>query len=309
VVLPFVGGFAVGEAFDLGLTESLFLGAILTATSVSITAQTLRELGLLQGREGTMILAAAVIDDIMGVIVLAFVFASTGSGDPVTSIGQMALFIPGALLLGYFLSGPISDRLEAHFSTESQLAIVVAGALVYAWGAEEIGGVASVTGAYIAGLLIARTQLVHTVSDGLNWVAYGFFVPVFFVGIGTQADFGSLAEAPGLVAALTIVAILGKIVGCYVTARATKTPHKGALLIGVGMMSRGEVALVIAAAGLANGAIGPSVFSASIIMTLVTTILTPILLKIVAASGGGSASKSAEYSFPADAVTGSDAAS
>jgi Kef-type K+ transport system membrane component KefB len=243
----------------------------------------------------------------MGVVVLAFVFASTGSGDPMTSIGQMVVFIPAALVLGYFLSGPISERLESHFSTESQLAIVVAGALVYAWAAEEIGGVASVTGAYIAGLLIARTQLVHTVSDGLNWVAYGFFVPVFFVGIGTQADFGAVAEAPGLLVALTVVAILGKIVGCYVTARATKTSHKGSLLIGVGMMSRGEVALVIAAAGLDNGAVGASVFSASIIMTLITTILTPILLKMVASSGGGSASKSAEYSFPA--VTEGDAAS
>jgi Kef-type K+ transport system membrane component KefB len=311
VVLPFVGGFAVGEAFDLGLTESLFLGAILTATSVSITAQTLRELGLLQGREGTMILAAAVIDDIMGVIVLAFVFASTGSGDPVTSIGQMALFIPGALLLGYFLSGPISDRLEAHFSTESQLAIVVAGALVYAWGAEAIGGVAAVTGAYMAGLLIARTHLVHTVSDGLNWVAYGFFVPVFFVGIGTQADFAAVAEAPGLLVALTVVAVLGKIVGCYLTARITKTSHKGSLLIGVGMMSRGEVALVIAAAGLANGTVGQSVFSASIIMTLVTTILTPILLKVVAASGGGPQSESSnnDYAFASDAVPSGEAGS
>jgi Kef-type K+ transport system membrane component KefB len=248
VLLPFAGGFAVGEAFDLGLTESLFLGAILTATSVSITAQTLRELGLLQGREGTMILAAAVIDDIMGVIVLAFVFASTGSGDPVTSIGQMAVFIPGALIVGYYLSGPISKRLEMHFSTEAQLSIVVAGALVYAWGAEELGGVAAVTGAYMAGLLVARTQLVHSVSDGLNWLAYGFFVPVFFVGIGTQADFAAVAQAPGLLVALTIVAIVGKIVGCYVTARMTKTSHKGSLLIGVGMMSRGEVALVIAAA-------------------------------------------------------------
>ena len=308
VILPFAGGFGVGFAFDLTTTEALFLGAILTATSVSITAQTLRELGLLQGREGTTILAAAVIDDIMGVIVLAFVFASTGSGDPMTSIGQMALFIPGALIVGYFLSGPLSARMEAHLSTEAQLSIVIAAALVYAWGAEEIGGVASVTGAYIAGLLIARTQLVHTVSDGLNWVAYGFFVPVFFVGIGTQADFGSLAEAPGLVAALTIVAILGKIVGCYVTARLTKTPHKGSLLIGVGMMSRGEVALVIAAAGLASGAVGASVFSASIIMTLVTTILTPILLKMVASSGGGSDSTPAGYAFPAE-VSGSDAGS
>jgi Kef-type K+ transport system membrane component KefB len=308
VILPFLGGIGVGEAFGLSTTESLFLGAILTATSVSITAQTLRELGLLQSREGTTVLAAAVIDDVMGVIVLAFVFASTGSGDPVTSIGQMALFIPASLIIGYFLSGPLSQRLESHFSTEAQLSIVIAAALVYAWGAQELGGVASVTGAYIAGILIARTQLVHTVSDGLNWVAYGLFVPVFFVGIGTQADFGSLAEAPALVAALTGVAIAGKVIGCYLTARITKLPHKGSLLIGVGMMSRGEVALVIASAGLASGAVGPSVFSASIIMTLVTTILTPILLKVIHSTGTPTPSRGMEYAFTVEGVGNSDAA-
>jgi Kef-type K+ transport system membrane component KefB len=133
----------------------------------------------------------------------------------------------------------------------------------------------------MAGLLVARTQLVHTVSHGLNWVAYGFFVPLFFVGIGMQADFASLAEAPLLVTALIAVAIAAKVIGCYVPARAIGTNHQGSLLIGIGMMSRGEVALVIASAGLAAGAVGPSVFSASIVMTLVTTVITPILLKVV----------------------------
>jgi Kef-type K+ transport system membrane component KefB len=285
VVLPLLGGVGIGYAFGLTTTEALFLGAILTATSVSISAQTLKELGILQTREGTTILAAAVIDDIMGVVVLSFVFAMTGDGNPLVSIGQMALFLPGALLLGYFLSGPIAQRMEAHLSTEAQLSIVIAGALVFAWASESIGGVASVTGAYMAGLLVARTQLVHTVSHGLNWVAYGFFVPLFFVGIGMQADFASLADTPALVAALIVVAILAKVVGCYVAGRATRMDHKGSLLIGVGMMSRGEVALVIASAGLAAGAVGPSVFSASIVMTLVTTILTPILLKLIHVSG------------------------
>jgi len=287
VVLPFVGGVGIGLAFGLSTTETLFLAAILTATSVSISAQTLRELGLLQSREGSTILAAAVIDDVMGVIVLSFVFASTGGGDPLVSIGQMAVFLPVALVLGYFLSGPISQRMESHFSTEAQLSIVIAGALVYAWGAEELGGVAAVTGAYMAGLLVSRTQLVHSVSHGLNWVAYGFFVPLFFVGIGMQANFGSLREAPLLVLALLGVAIAAKVIGCYGAARLTRTPHKGSLLIGVGMMSRGEVALVIASAGLAAGAVGETVFSASILMTLVTTILTPIVLKVIHTTGTG----------------------
>ncbi len=285
VVVPFLGGIGLGYAFGLNTAETLFLGAILTATSVSISAQTLKELGMLQSREGTTILAAAVIDDIMGVVVLAFVFASTGDGNPVTSIGKMAIFLPVSLLIGYFLSGPLADRTEKHFSTESQISIVVAAALVYSWAAEQLGGVAAVTGAYMAGLLIARTRLVHTVSEGLNWIAYSFFVPVFFVAIGVQANFASLASAPLLVISLIIVAIIGKVGGCYVAARATKTSHSGSLLIGVGMMSRGEVALVVAAAGLATGEVSESVFSASILMTLVTTVLTPIALKMLHSRG------------------------
>jgi Kef-type K+ transport system membrane component KefB len=309
VVLPQLGGLGVGFAFGLTTTEALFLGAILTATSVSISAQTLKELGILQSREGTTILAAAVIDDVMGVVVLAFVFASTGGGDPLVSIGQMALFLPGALILGYFLSGPVSERMQAHLSTEAQLSIVIAGALVFAWSSEAIGGVASVTGAYMAGLLIARTQLVHTVSYGLNWVAYGFFVPLFFVGIGMQADFASLASTPLLVAALIGVAIAAKVIGCYGAARLTRTDHKGALLIGVGMMSRGEVALVIASAGLATGAVGPSVFSAAIVMTLVTTILTPILLKLIHVSSTATFDRSLQVALGSDPMPVGEAAS
>lgn len=307
VLLPFLGGIGLGFAFGLSTAETLFLGAILTATSVSISAQTLKELGLLQSREGTTILAAAVIDDVMGVIVLAFVFASTGDGDPVTSIGKMAVFLPVSLVLGYFISGPLAKRAEANLSTEAQLSIVVAAALVYAWAAQELGGVAAVTGAYMAGLLIARTQLVHTVSEGLNWLAYSFFVPLFFVGIGIQANFGSLASAPALVAALIAVAVFGKVVGCYVAARLTRTSHSGSLLIGVGMMSRGEVALVIAAAGLATGDVGQSVFSASILMTLVTTVLTPIVLKMIHSRGLAEPEPASElrYAASGEPVAGS----
>jgi len=281
VVLPFTGGIAIGYAFDLPLHETLFLAAILTATSVSISAQTLKELGILRTREGTTILAAAVIDDVMGVMVLAFVFAMTGKGDPAVSILKMAVFLPVSFSLGYFLSQPIAKQAEERLSTEGQLSLALAAALAYAWAAERLGSVAAVTGAYMAGLLISRTRLLHTITDGLNWVAYSFFVPLFFVGIGFKANFHSLAAAPGLTAALIAVAVIGKVIGCYIPARLTGSNHGEALLIGTGMMSRGEVALVIAAAGLSAGAVGPSVFSAAILMTLVTTILTPLTLKAI----------------------------
>ncbi|MGE0688942.1 MAG: cation:proton antiporter [Dehalococcoidia bacterium] len=287
VLLPFLGGLGIGEVFGLEFKEALFLAAILTATSVSISAQTLRELNLLRSREGTTILAAAVIDDIMGVVVLAFVFASTGDGNAVVSIGKMAAFLPVSFILGFLLTPPIARQIEERLPTEAQLSIVIAAALAYGWAAEELGGVAAVTGAYMAGILITRTGLAHSVSDGLSWIAYGFFVPLFFVGIGFKADFNSIADAPDLVAALIVVSILGKIVGCYVPARLTGFDHHQSLIIGVGMMSRGEVALVIAAAGLAAGAVGASIFSAAILMTLVTTIATPLAFKLIHSQGGG----------------------
>ncbi len=281
VVLPFLGGLGVGYAFHLTTAESLFLGAILTATSVSISADTLKELGLLQSKEGTTILAAAVIDDVMGVVVLAFVFASTGDGNPALALGKMAIFMPVALGLGWLITSRTANKLEEYFSTETQVALAIAAALAYAWAAEHLGGVASVTGAYMAGLLISRTRLIHNVTEGLNWVGYSFFVPLFFVSIGFKADFHGVANSPGLVASLLAVAIFGKVIGCYGAARLARFNHREALFVGVGMMSRGEVALVIAAAGLAAGTVGKSVFSASIIMTLVTTILTPLVLKFL----------------------------
>lgn len=280
VVAPFAGGLAIGLAFHLGTAETLFLGAILTATSVSITAQTLREMGRLQSREGTTILAAAVIDDILGIVVLAFVFALSGGEDPLIAIGKMAIFLPVAFVIGQKLITPAAKFALPQLPHEAQLAILIAVALVYAWAAEALGGVAAVTGAYLAGLIVSQTNPTARVSEGINWLSYSFFVPVFFVGIGLQADFTAVAKTPLLLAALLFVAIAGKVVGCYAGARATGFSSRESVRVGLGMMSRGEVALVVAAAGLQAGAVDDSLFSASIAMALVTTVMTPIALKL-----------------------------
>ena len=280
VLLPFLGGVGIGYAFGLEATETLFLGAILTATSVSISAQTLRELGRLQSRAGTTILAAAVIDDVLGIVVLAFVFSLAGDGDPVVAIGKMLAFLPLAYLAGRAISGGLGPRIHAHLSEDAQLAVAIAAALALAWAAEHLGGVAAVTGAYMAGLLIVQTPLGERVTHGLNWVGYSFFVPLFFVAIGLKADFASLGEAPWLVVALIGVAVAGKVIGCYAGARVGRFGHRESVTVGIGMMSRGEVALVIAAAGLDAGVVEGSIFSAAVLMTLTTTLLTPILLKL-----------------------------
>lgn len=280
VILPFVGGIGIGYAFNLNTSETLFLGAILTATSVSISAQTLRELGRLRSREGTTILAAAVIDDVLGIVVLAFVFAATDGGDPVIAIGKMALFLPIAFILGQKVLAPLAGKHLPKIPEEAQLAALLGVALAYAWAAEHLGGVAAVTGAYMAGLIVSQTDAGHSAAKGLNWLGYSFFVPIFFVAIGLQADFASIGDAPLLVLSLLAVAVVAKVAGCFVGARLTGFTGEESVRVGVGMMSRGEVALVIAAAGLNAGIVEGPLFSATIVMTLVTTILTPIALKL-----------------------------
>lgn len=305
VVLPLAGGLCIGLAFHLGTAETLFLGAILTATSVSITAQTLREMGRLQSREGTTILAAAVIDDILGIVVLAFVFALSGGEDPVIGIGKMAIFLPVAFVIGQKLITPAARVGLPRLPHEAQLAVLITVALVYAWAAEALGGVAAVTGAYLAGLIVSQSNPAHRVGEGINWLAYSFFVPVFFVGIGLQADFTSIANTPLLLAVLLIVAIAGKVIGCHLGARATGFTDSESLKVGLGMMSRGEVALVVAAAGLEAGAVDHALFSASIAMALVTTVLTPIALKLAYAgesSPAGDASAAPTWGDSAEAV-------
>ena len=281
VVLPFAGGLAIGETFGLGLKETLFVGAILTATSVSISAETLRELGRLRSKEGTTILAAAVIDDVMGIIVLAFVFSLAGGEAPELAILKMSAFIPVAFFTGILLMNPLARAAKAHLNAEAQLSLLLAIALLYAWAALRLGGVAEVTGAYMAGLLVARTDLSHSVSHGLHWVGYSLFVPLFFVGIGLHAEFGSLRSDPWLLLAILGVAVAGKVVGCYVMARFCRFDHKQALAVGIGMMSRGEVALVVASAGASAGIVEGALFSATVLMALATTIMTPVLLKVV----------------------------
>ena len=280
VVFPFLGGLAIGAVFQLGTSETLFLGAILTATSVSISAQTLRELGHLRSRTGTTILAAAVIDDILGIIVLAFVFASTG-GDPLISIGKMAAFLPLALVLGQRVLAPLASRALPRLPEEAQLAVLLGGALSYSWAAEHLGGVAAVTGAYMAGLIASQTEMGHSASRGLNWMAYGFFVPIFFVAIGLQADFVSLGEAPLLVLALLAVAVITKVGGCFAGARMTGFTGADSLRVGVGMISRGEVGLIVASAGITSGIISNSIFTVVIVMVIVSTLVTPPLLRLV----------------------------
>ena len=290
VILPLAGGAAVAVAFGFPLYwDGIFIGTILTATSVSISAQTLLDIGALRSREGATILGAAVIDDVMGIMLLSLVVAcgkasASASGVSVAEVGLVALrivvYFGLAMLVGRAIPTVLAWAKKLPVS-QAVLSAALVIALIYAWTAEFVGAVAAITGAYMAGVLVAQTKYKKEIDAGIHPLAYSMFVPVFFISIGLQANGRALGDRVWFTIALVAVAIVAKAVGCALCARWCGFTNRQSLRVGVGMISRGEVGLIVAGYGLANGLIGREVFSASVIVVLVTTMVTPPLLRLV----------------------------
>jgi Na+:H+ antiporter len=286
VIVPVILGVAVAVPFGYPLPQAIFIGLVLAATSVSITVQTLIELGQLESMEGTTLLASAVIDDVLAIIALSAFVAIVGTSGGVSGLGvvalQMAAFFAVAILaggrvmrhaLGWAARLPISAGL---------LAFAVVVTLVFAWASEALGHVAPITGAYLAGVLIARAgyreQIEHRVRD----LVYAILVPVFFISIGLQTNVRLLNSADLPLAVLIVLAaVAGKILGCGGGALLGGFSRWAAIRVGVGMVSRGEVGLVIAAIGVQSGLLTERLFAVMVIMVVITTILTPVLLRRV----------------------------
>ena len=282
VILPFIAGTAFSLALGYTLPVSLFLGTLLTATSVSISAQTLKDLGKLTTKEGTTILGAAVIDDVLGLVVLSVILAFTLGQNPTWVIVKMVLYFPVAYLLGHYGFPLLSRWLPRLLALEVRIGLILALVLLYAWSAQEIGNVAAITGAYLAGILVARTDMREWVHDGLSKIGYALFIPLFFVYVGIEADFHSVWQTPLLLLLGFIgIAIVTKVLGCGFGVLLCGFRPDEALKVGVGMISRGEVALITATIGLQAGLIHASLFSIVILISLVTTLVTPLLLKLV----------------------------
>ena len=286
VMLPMAGGALTAVAFGLPLWwEGIFIGTILTATSVSISAQTLMELGALRSRAGATILGAAVIDDVIGIVVLSFVVAFARASATGVDAQQMALvvvrivaFFGIAVILGRWFA-PVLRWAQGLGVSQAVLAAVLVIAFLYSWAAEYLGGVAAITGAYVAGVLVAHTSFKKIVDEGIHPLTYSMFVPVFFISIGLQANGRELGGRVAFTVALVVVAIVTKAVGCGLFARMAGFTTRESVRVGAGMISRGEVGLIVAGYGLDNNLIGRDVFSAAVIMVLVTTMVTPPLLR------------------------------
>ncbi|HEY8345659.1 MAG TPA: cation:proton antiporter [Symbiobacteriaceae bacterium] len=290
VALPFLLGIVVARYIGhYGWFESVFVGTILTATSVSISAQTLLELGKLRSKEGTTILGAAVVDDVMGIIVLSLVVAlhagqSGAASTPIWwIITKMVIFFVVGVLLGNFIVPRLLRWASRWQGSEPAFAMAIVLGLLYALAAQAFGEVAAITGSYLMGVLISQHEdLRHTITEKLSALAYGFFVPVFFISIGLEANAVEALQAnPMLTLWIVLVAIIGKVVGSGLGVKVVGFNMMESIRVGTGMISRGEVALIISGIGLSSGVISQQVFSVMVIMTLVTTLVTPVLLRLV----------------------------
>ncbi len=293
VVLSFAGGMVLGSHFlDTSFFDPrvLFLGVINTATSVGITARVLSERRKMDSAEGVTILASAVIDDVLGIILLAVVAslsaaAATGSGAEGVSVVGIAiraiLVWLGFTAAGIVFAAPLSRAVKKLKSTVNMAIFSFGMALALAGMFEKVG-LAMIIGAYVMGLSFSKTDLNDTLRDTLE-VINEFFVPVFFVVMGMMVNVGELLSYDVLLIGglFSLIALAAKMVGCGVPALFLNFNLVGALRVGMGMVPRGEVALIIAGIGLSAGIIGERMFGASIIMTLVTTIIAPPILSFL----------------------------
>ena len=290
VFVPLIGGTVLYSCFygfhSIGSDEffrAVFIGTILTATSVGITVQTLKELGKLKGTIGTLIISSAIIDDIIGIIVLTFVIGfkdpDSKPSDVVIHVGLFLVFSVGMGFVTYYLF-KFLDKLYPHQRRIPILGLALC--LFLAFAAEEYFGIADITGAYVAGLILCSLKDSEYIARKVDINSYMIFGPVFFTSIGLNTTFNGFTSSL-LVFSLgfVLVGLLTKVIGCGLTAKIMKYNIKDSLKVGVGMMTRGEVALIVAKKGLSVGMLDPKYFASVILLIIVSSISTPIILKLL----------------------------
>lgn len=297
VFIPLVGGTLLYMGFygsapwgSENFYKAVFIGVIMTATSVSITVESLREMGKLKGKVGTTILSAAIIDDVIGIIVLTFVIGfknpESNPGGVVISTG---LFFVMALVLGIILYH-IFKKLDNRYPHTRRIPIIsLALCFFFAYAAEKYFGIADITGAYVAGIILCSIKDSSYIDEKMEVSSYMIFGPIFFASIGIKTNIDNMDGAILLFSlCFVVVALLGKIIGCGLMARACKFNFIDSMKIGVGMMTRGEVALIVAQKGLSVGLLTPIYFTSVILLIMFSSIMTPIILKLLYARDKGS---------------------
>ncbi|HAX71988.1 MAG TPA: sodium:proton antiporter, partial [Firmicutes bacterium] len=292
MLIPFIGGFIVASLFSPStlsnnntvFLQNMFIGVILTATSVSITVETLRELGKLNTRAGSAILGAAILDDILGIIALTLITTFTNTNvSLLLVIIKIIVFFLLCLVGGYIVSSFVDGLMKYHNMDMRRFVILAfVFCLLLSFLAEAVFGVASLTGAFMSGVILSNTERKSYILHRFETLSYILLAPIFFASIGLGVvlpEFNSTLIFFSIL--LIFVAIITKILGCLIGAKMCHYKNSEAFIIGAGMVSRGEVALILASKGEAMGLLNPQFFGPIVLMVVTTTFLAPILLKMI----------------------------
>ena len=290
VFVPLLGGSLLYMAFygtapwgSDGFYTAVFIGVIMTATSVSITVQTLKELGKLKGKVGTTILSAAIIDDIIGIVVLTFVIGfKSPDSNPGEVVINTVLFFVFAFVVG-FISYKVFKKVDERYPHTRRIPIAgLAYCFALSYIAEHYFGIADITGAYVAGIILCSIRDSDYIAEKMDINSYMFFGPVFFASIGLKTSIENVnGEILLFTVGFVLVALLTKIIGCGLISKCCGFNNSDSLKIGIGMMTRGEVALIVSQKGLSVGLLSPVYFTSVIFLIVISSVVTPIILKIL----------------------------
>lgn len=304
VFVPLLGGSLLYMGFygaspwgSDGFYTAVFIGVIMTATSVSITVQTLKELGKLKGKVGTTILSAAIIDDIIGIIVLTFVIGfKSPDSNPGKVVINTVLFFIFAFIVG-FISYKLFKKVDERYPHTRRIPIAgLAYCFILAYVAEHYFGIADITGAYVAGIILCSIRDSDYIAEKMDINSYMMFGPVFFASIGLKTTIENLnGEIILFTIGFVLVALITKIIGCGLISRCCGFNNNDSLKIGIGMMTRGEVALIVSQKGLSVGLLSPVYFTSVIFLIVISSVVTPIILKILYAKDGQETEQNSSY--------------
>ena len=290
VGVPLLGGYLAYSGYygfspkgSDSFYEALFIGVIMTATSVSITVETLKELGKLKGEVGTTILSAAIVDDIIGIIVLTFVIGfKSASVEPGKVVSNTALFFLFAIGIG-FVVYYIFKFLDARWPHSRRIPIFgLTLCFAMAYIAEKYFGIADITGAFVAGIVLCNIKDSDYIAEKMDISSYMLFGPIFFASIGLKTNISGISRSMLVFSVIFVLtALLTKIVGCGLMAKLCRFQNKDCLRIGVGMMTRGEVALIVSQKGLAVNMIDSTYFTTVILLIITSSLITPIIMKML----------------------------
>ncbi len=279
IIVPLMLGIITGIMFNFSIQESIVIGLILIATSVGVTVRSLLDLHVLDTNVGNTILGAAVIDDILGIILLAFIF---GIASPLWVGFKIIIFFIIFLYIGIKLIDKIIDLGEKIHLPKALLSISLSIFLIYSFFADK-AGISAIIGAFVAGLLIGQTVRSRKIINDVKTMGYGFFIPLFFVWVGTIINIKSFLTIGLFTCIIIVIAIFGKIIGCGLSAKISGLNLRESIQVGIGMIPRMEVALIIATYAIANNIItgnaADQILATTLILTIITTIITPYLIK------------------------------